>query len=70
MRAGCHGEACSAGAIARELAVGELLPASSAALFLCHWRAGSADLGTLAVSSLGLEASSFILDLYVNFEKS
>ena len=63
-------EACSDGAITEELTAGKLWPASSAALFLAHWRVGQTDLTTPAVSGLGLEASSFILDLYVNFEKS
>ena len=70
MRAGDHGEACSAGAVAGELAVGELRLASSATLFLAHWHAGPADSRTPAVSGLGLDASSFNLEMCVNFEKS
>ena len=70
MPVGGHGEACSAGAIARELAVDEPWPASSTALFWCHWRAGPADSGVPGVSGLDLDASSFISEMYVNFEKS
>ena len=53
-----------------KLAVGELRPSQAVALFLCHWHAGPADLRVPAVSDSDLEASSFILDLNANFEKS
>ena len=49
---------CGAGVVMGELAVDELRSVSADALFC------------VTVSGLGLEASSFMLDLYANFEKS
>ena len=64
------GEHCGAGAIAGELAIGELRLVHAGPLSLAHWRVGPTDSGVPAVSGLGLDASSFISEMYANFEKS
>ena len=55
MRAGCHGEARSAGAVAGELAIGELQLVRAGPLLLAHRRAGPTDLGVPAVSGYWVE---------------
>ena len=70
MRVGWLGDSCGAGAITGELAVGELRSVHDGPLFWCHRRTGPSDPRVPAVSDSDLEASSFISDLYVNFEKS
>ena len=64
------GEHCGAGAIAGELAVGELWPVSSTALFCATDVWARLTHGSQLSAAVDLNASSFILEMYANLEKS
>ena len=64
------GEHCGAGAIAEELAIGELMPVSADALFCATDAPAQLTHGSQLPVAVDLNASSFISEIYANFEKS
>ena len=64
------GEHCGAGAIAGELAVGELQPVSAGTLFCATDARVRLTHGPQLSAAVDLNASSFISEMYANFEKS
>ena len=64
------GEHCGAGAVTRELTVCELQPDSAGALFCATDAWARLTHGSQLSASVDLNASSFISEMYANFEKS
>ena len=70
MRAEWLGDCCGAGAVAGELAVGELRPVSAGTLFCATDAWAQLTHGSQLSAAEDLNASSFISEIYANFEKS